>query len=205
MRTVCSANVAKFPTNMPNLDFYAAGEDYEPIVNFVLTEERFRVFESYSRPDQALVEIKSFEHFREHFSLELNGRNTLILLQLFAAGGSGEPLFRRIELKQGAMGNAKFRFACEGWGLIQLQFALPKQQMLRPSHTNHNSEKRAIAWAGTFQDRLGSPTKWAWKEIERASRQLNTFIRKLSVEKVGSRPVLPNALQLRDGGTKFIG
>ncbi len=190
---------------MPNLDFYAADEDYDPIVSFVLSEPRFRLFESYSRPDQELVEIKSREHFRAHFSPELNGKGTSILLQLFTVGGGGEPLLRRIELKPGALGNAKFRFACEGWGLIQLCFELPKQKVLRPSHTNHNSEKRALAWVGTYEDQLGSPTRWDWKEVERASRQLNTFIRRLSVEKVGSRLVLPTALRLRGDGLKFIG
>ena len=190
---------------MPNLDFYAADEDYEPIVSFVFSDEKLRVFESYSRPDRGLVEIKSREHFWEHFSPEISGKNASILFQLFTVGGGGEPLFRRIELKPGPLGDAKFRFACVGWGLIQLQFELPRQKMLRPSHTNHNSEKRALAWAQTSEDRLGSPTKWVWKEIERASRQLNTFIRRLSVEKVGSRPVLPTALRLREEGLKFIG
>jgi hypothetical protein len=190
---------------MPNLDFYAADEDYDPIVGFVFSDEKFRVFESYSRPDQELVEIKSREHFWEHFSPELSHKNTSILLQLFAIGGGGQPLFHRIKLKPGALGDAKFRFACEGWGLIQLYLEFPKQKMLRASHTNHNSEKRAYAWAGTRQDQLGSPAKWLWREIERASRQLNAFIRRLSVEKVGSRPVLPTAQRLRDAGLKFIG
>ena len=192
-------------TLMPNLDFYAAYEDHDPILDFIFSSEKFRVFESYSRLDHGLVEFKSAEHFREHFGSGGPGETTSILLQLFTKAGCGEPLIRRIKLKPGALGNAKFRFTCEGWGLIQLHIETPRQNLLRPSHTNHNSEKRALAWAPTYRDELGEPSEWDWAEIERASRKLDSFIRRLSVEKVGSRPVLPVARKVRDAGVKFIG
>ena len=56
---------------MPNLDFYAASEDYDPILDFVFSAKKFRVFESYSRPDHELVELKSVERMEPLFEAQV--------------------------------------------------------------------------------------------------------------------------------------
>lgn len=99
---------------------------------------------------------------------------------------------RRYELNPGALGDATFRFACEGWGLIQLFLRTPRDGQLPVSHTNHNSAARARAWAPTYPE-LGDPDLWDWRQVARASRRLNRHIQGLAVAKDGSRPVLPAA------------
>ena len=63
-------------------------------------------------------------------------------------------------------------------------------QELRWSHANHNSEKRASAWA-TSVDRLGDPAAWDWPAVTSASSKLNRAIRRMAVGKIRSHPVLP--------------
>ena len=188
---------------MPNLDFYATGKDHEAIMNLVFSTKMFRVFESFSRPDHDLVEFNSTEQFRMYFDSESPEEKCLILLQLFTLEGGGRPLIHRIEFKTTASRNAKFRFACEGWGLVNLQLGGMRKGRLTNSHTNHNSEKRAYAWQDVGDGRLGSPSAWNWQEITRASRKLNSAIRRLATDKIGSRPILPAALRLHQQGIPF--
>lgn len=88
-----------------------------------------------------------------------------------------------------------FRYRVSGWGLIQLYLGgmNENEKTLIHSYTNHNSEKRAIKWQETSPE-MGRADKWDWQEVNKVSRNLNSYIRKLSVSKIGSRPILENAL-----------
>jgi hypothetical protein len=173
---------------VPNLDFYAAEEDWYAVLETVFGLGVFRVFEAYSEPDRELREF--------HTPVELldgyQGRD----LALFVAGSGPNPLASRIDLLPGALGNATFRYTCEGWGLIQLRHGgSVGMEELQWSHTNHNTEKRARAWAATLE-RLSDPGDWNWAAITKASGQLNRAIRRMAVSKIGAHPVLPQAAQV---------
>jgi hypothetical protein len=114
---------------------------------------------------------------------------------LYVVGSGPEPIARRIEFLPSVAGDATFRYTCEGWGLIQLHYGGPwGTQQLRWSHTNHNTQKRAAAWAATTP-RLGNPAVWNWPTVTSASGKLNHVIRRMAVEKISSHPVLPHAAQ----------
>ena len=189
---------------MPNLDFYSAHDDHEPIVELVFQSREFRVFEMHSKPDREIVEITGAAHLKEHFRFESWTNAPTIHLQLLAVSSGGLPTFRRINLKPGALGNATFRYSCEGWGLIQLYLETPRDGYLRNSHTNHFSPKGASGWAEVDTAGKQSPTSWDWSEVQNASRRLNSFIRRHAVEKIGSRPILPIAQELRTKGLTFL-
>jgi hypothetical protein len=96
------------------------------------------------------------------------------------------------------------RYVAEGWGLISLQLGGLSKKGLHPSHTNHNSEKRARKWADTYADRMGDPSAWDWDVITRTSARLNRRIRSLGSAKLGSRPVLPAAREALDAGARAL-
>jgi hypothetical protein len=124
--------------------------------------------------------------------LEQHGPN----LALHVIGSGPDPTISRIDLRPGAIGDATFRFRCDGWGLIWLSFgSLFRDVELRSSRTNHNTAARAAKWAGTFRD-LGDPDAWQWSAITKASRNLNNKIRASAVRKIGPCPVLPRAAEL---------
>ncbi|MEU8231467.1 hypothetical protein AB0C12_17940 [Actinoplanes sp. NPDC048967] len=112
---------------------------------------------------------------------------------------------RRITCLPGGSGAATFRYTCEGWGLIQLTYGgLSGTQGLQWSHTNHNTEKRASAWAAAVPE-LGDPGAWLWAAVTRASGRLNRVIRRMAVDTIGSRPVLPHAARvIAEGDLRYV-
>jgi hypothetical protein len=59
---------------------------------------------------------------------------------------------------------------------------------------------RALKWEPIYIDRLGSVDAWDWREVERISGRLSRFIRKLAVDKSGSRVILPSAARMLSEG-----
>ncbi|MEV4539311.1 hypothetical protein AB0J82_36615 [Asanoa sp. NPDC049518] len=171
---------------MPNLDFYAVDDDWSAVLDTVFDSGLFRVLQADSRPGH---ELREFHNVDETVGA---GERRLML---FVTGAGPEPTARRIDFAADAS-NAGFRYTCEGWGLIQLYYGgFFREQELRWSHTNHNTEKRAAAWAPTTP-RIGDPAAWDWKAVTSASSKLNRAIGRLAVDKVNSHPVLPAAARL---------
>lgn len=178
---------------MPNCDFYATAEDLIPIVDFIFRNDGWTLFELASRPD---MEVKSFNTSAE-LALEPHKRSHHFVL--YAAQMRGSVNFRRIALQPGAVPGASFRYATEGWGLIQFYVELPHEGLLRPSHTNHFSEKAALKWSGVRKE-MSSVDGWDWRAVSGISRRLNQYIRGRSVAKHGSRPILAEAKAAFDRG-----
>ncbi|MEV0029674.1 hypothetical protein [Nocardia sp. NPDC050793] len=167
---------------MPNLAFYAVDEDWSAVLDVVFELDLFRVFESRSEPGHELREFST--------AAEIPRTRPLMLL---VNGAGPEPLARQVDTAAHTISDAPFHYICEGWGLIQLHYGGPvSAQELRLTHTNHNTAKRAAAWAATVPY-LGEPAAWDWPTVTKASNKLNRRIRQMSVGKIGSHPVLPHA------------
>lgn len=177
---------------MPNLDFYAFEDDQRAVVAAVFDLGLFRVFEWYSARDRELREFRGAKEVPEDAT-----RPCLTSLALYAAKSGPEPTRRRIDLQPGALGDATFRYSCEGWGVIHLQFGDLHGSELRWSNTSHTTEKRATQWFA-YSPELGDPVRWDWASVARASGKLNRLIRAMAVRKIGAHPVLPQAARLID-------
>jgi hypothetical protein len=184
---------------MPNCDFYAAGNDYQLIIEFILKETSCRIFELSSKPNAPLREFHSFEELESAKGGEFLWPPLLDMWPMSANPNlrikhtdhppyKGKPAWSREEL--------------DGWGTIQLYLANARDGRLSRSHTNHNSEKRALAWATTYSSKP-SPATWDFKEVTRQSSKINRFIRRHAVSKRGSRVVLPGAQLLLESGVEF--
>ena len=188
---------------MPKLDFYACGLDFEPILDFIFLRSGCRIFESYSAFDAEIREFKSAADLLQACRVgECAADYPSILLQLVPPRADSLYSIRRIKLKPST--GHTHRYAINGWGLIQLHLGGFGPSGLVHSHTNHNSEKRAHLWAGTYPD-LGSPKAWDWKQVVRTSSALNRHVRtKLSVTVELGRPVLPKAAKALGNGTTAV-
>ena len=186
---------------MPNIDFYAAGEDFTAVLTYIFERSGCRVFESYSAFGAELAEFKSIAEISSRYEIgECRGAAHSVLLQLVSPSASNEFAIRRIALDPNRCEGHTFRHAIEGWGLIQLYLGGTGPNGLVASHSNHNSEARAMKWADTHQS-LGSPQRWNWQEISAVSTAFNRHIRtKLALYKLGSRAVLPAAGALLASG-----
>lgn len=190
---------------MPNCDFYAVEEEHEQLLHWLLNEGTCRLFELYSDFETPLREFLTVRDVISQFSRTSgNGRKwDAVYLQLYVIGASPQFVPRRVELDPAACGGARFRYAAEGWGLVQLYLSVPGVDGLRNSHTNHNSLKRAKAWQSVDSD-VDPVSSWDFKKISAFSSRLNRQVKKMSVAKIGSRPVLPGALKLWDAGIPLL-
>jgi len=189
---------------MPNLDFYAVGRDFDPVLDFVFNRTGCRVFESYSECDNEIREFKSAADLSRAYRIgECEHSSQSVLLQLVPPGA--DSLFHIKHIKLQPKTGYKYRYAIEGWGLIQLYLGGLSPLGVVHSHTNHNSEKRADAWQDTISY-LGSAGTWDWKQVTRISSALNRYIRtKLAVSVKFGRPVLPEAAKALEAGNKALG
>jgi hypothetical protein len=184
---------------VPHLAFYATPDDVASIMDAVLGE--CRVFESYSVPDESLREFSSVSDIRDALvSYERQGFG----LMLYAPSMKGAFVIERIHLKPGAIKGKSWREKISGWGLIQVAFGGVRGATLKPSLTNHNSERRARAWSNTVPA-LPPVDDWDFKEVTRISRRINRHIAGQAVRKQGARHVLHGADRLVAAGPVILG
>lgn len=185
---------------MPNCDYYGFGEDHRLVLEYLL-DQNCEVYDLASDPGEKVTKFSAISDFKERFGFsnwDKIGRT--IHLQIWPKDAGGSVTKKKVSLKYVSEPTKAFRYRTEGWGLIQLYLESPIDDILRPSHTNHNSEKRAMKWSSTYSE-MGAPEEWDWKFVNSFSRKLNHFIRKSAVEKRGSRAFLPSAAAQFESGT----
>jgi hypothetical protein len=109
---------------MSNCDFYATREDMFNVLDFVYSETDCRLFENVSAFGEELREFKSTEEIADVFDLgHCVGKHSFsALLQLYTPSASESFTIRKIDLDPGHCDGHTFRYAPNGWGLIQLYF-----------------------------------------------------------------------------------
>jgi hypothetical protein len=189
---------------MPNCDFYATPEDHEPLLSWLFADASCHVYEHSSDFEKPLKRFESpTEALRQFERRYPNGEAwRTVHLQLYVLGAGPPIAVRRIELDPRACDGATFRYTAEGWGLIQLYLSAQRRDRLENSHTNHNSAKRAEAWAPIRGVQTG-PHAWDFRRVGALSSRLNRQIRKRSVGKLGHRVVLPGALEIWKQGVSL--
>lgn len=182
---------------MPNCDFYADLSDQEALLNWLFAEESCEIYElasSFEKPLQRFATVR--EVLSQFDRTYVTGKKwDTVHLQLYVVGAGPTFVPRKVSLDPVHCNGATFRYGAEGWGLVQLYLGGPSTNGLQPSHTNHNTQTRAEAWQSTIPE-MGSVEAWDFKKITAFSSRLNREIRKLSVAKLGSHPVLPGAYAL---------
>lgn len=183
---------------MPNCDFYAAGADYQLLLDFITSQTTCRVFELSSRPNRR---VREFDGFAALEASKERGTAWPPLLVLWPVSANANVRFRRVNVAAQGRRRAWWREEPEGWGLIQLYLSGPSGRSLAPSHTNHNTRARAQRWYATSPE-LGPISAWDFEAVARESARLNRFIRARAVDRLGSRPVLPGAQALFEVGVE---
>jgi hypothetical protein len=186
---------------MPNCDFYATPADHRILLDWLFREQSCQIYENTSDWEQPLRLFNATDEVLSQFERTYVGGKkwTSVPLQLYVLG-AGPPFEpRKIALKPEACDGKTFRYSAAGLGLVQLYLESVGNDRLSNSHTNHNSQKRAETWANTVDD-LSDPARWDFARIKSFSARLNRQIKKQSVAKIGSRPVLPGALELWNAG-----
>jgi hypothetical protein len=190
---------------MPNCDFYATEQDHSQLLNWLFAEDTCRVFELSSQFEAQLKEFHSTEEVLGEFDqVYTNGTPWhTVHLQLYVVGAGPSFVPRCVELDPEKCDGATYRYAAEGWGLVQLYLSRAALTGLSSSHTNHFTATGAGKWAPLDLEKP-SADEWDFKKITAFSARLNRQIKKLSVARIGSRPVLPGALDLWNEGVPLL-
>ena len=184
-----------------NYDFFADKADKLKVLDFIFKDTDLQVYDLGSPYGQEICQYKTVAEISSKFDLEIDQFGTTF--QLWTPRHGGEPIFRKVELDPKRCNGHTFRYATDGWGLIQLYFGGLKNNELRHSHIGHSSEKRALIWEDTNKS-SGLVSSWDWKEIQVTSRKLKYQIHnKLATGKIGSFGVLSGANQLETQGIKL--
>ena len=199
---ICIVRLLEIP--MPNCNFYATTDDHTVLLTWLFNEGTCEIYELSSALEQPLRRFSSPKEVLTLFDERYPTGNKVrsIHLQLYVLGAGPQFVPRRVSLDPKACGGATFRYAAEGWGLVQLYLGTVWQGELQISRTNHNSQKRAEAWALVNEQESGV-SEWDFKRITSFSSRLNRQIRKMSSGKISSCPVLPGALTLWESGMNF--
>lgn len=190
---------------VPNCDFYGGPADHEQLMHWLFAEGTCKVFELSSDFERPLREFRSTEEVMLQFdrTYSTGDKWHTVYLQLYVLGAGPPFTPRRVQLNPKACDGATFRYAADGLGLVQLYLGAAKGRGLNNSHTNHNSQKRAAAWASTAAA-MQEARLWDFAKITAFSSRLNRKIRTLSAAKIDSRPVLPAALKLWQAGVSLL-
>jgi len=186
---------------MPNCDWYGTLKDHENVLNAIFENKDFEVYESYSQLEQPLKKFGSVEEVQNEFNSATNNGSHRESLQLALFIKDSGPRFvsRKILLNPNNCEGAEFRFAADGWGLLNFRICDYIDKKLESSHTNHNSRLRAEKWSQLHPE-LGSPSDWDFDKIKVHSSRLNRKIKSYRVAKLGARAVLPEAYELWKSG-----
>lgn len=184
-----------------NYDFFANKADKLEILDFIFKETDLQVYDLDSPYGQEICQYETVEEISSKFDLELDQFGTTF--QLWTPRHKGKPIFRKVELDPKYCNGHTFRYATEGWGLIQLYFGGLKNNELKSSHIGHYNEKGAVKWEGSYYaNELVS--SWDWTEIQVTSRKLKYQIHnKLATRKIGSLGVLSGADKFEKQGIKL--
>ena len=182
---------------MPNLDFYATIEDHKTILNYLFEAKDCEVYELSSDPEKPLNQFFSTDEVLNEFNrTHTNGKKlSSIYLQIFVSDCGYEFKPTKVILNPEKCNGFTYRFSADQFGLIQLYLEAPTKKGLKNSHTNHNTKERAKKWART-QAEVADVESCDFNKITKFSSELNRFIRKTSLAKLTSKPVLPGAFEL---------
>lgn len=189
-------------------NFFADEADKIEILNFIFNETDLQIFDLGSDYGQKINRYENIDTITSKFNLT---EEISITFELWSPRFKAAPNFRRVELNPKYCKGHTFRYATEGWGMIQLYFGGLKQTRfdgllqtrLYKSHIGHFNQNGASKWEGINIDN-GKVNQWDWKEIEKTSSQLKYHLHnKLAVKKLGSFGILKGAENLEKVGVTF--
>jgi hypothetical protein len=178
-----------------NLDFFAAEADQRAVLDFMFSSTDVRVFESYSECGADLREFRSTDELATAFPLGIDphGNANAVLLELWSPSVMRDLTITRVHLNPAYCDGHTFRYRIDGGGRMQLYLGGVCDRVVTKSHFGHQSQTRARTW--DVDDGVN------WEALKTLSNRIQYHIRKrLGAGKAGSRPVLPQALELARAG-----
>jgi len=180
-------------------NFWADAGDTVSIFEWVFADG-LQVYDLTSNLGENVRGFKAVDDLAKSFDLSAE-RKSQLTFQLWSPRHGGKPIFRKVSLDPIYCDGHTFRYATEGYGMIQLYLGGIRRNSLARSTLSHMSERRATLFEVDRPSELGKASDWNWKEIQRTSRRLKYQIHeRMAVEKIGGFGILAGAKSLFDRG-----
>ncbi len=166
------------------LYFYALDEDFQSLLDHLIFQEGFRLFEGSSVVNETIREFKT--------SADWLRKRAEVVRRVPIRGWSEtfgrEPVFRTVTL---ASPPESFRVTLEGPAMFQLNEPYRMDNgALFPAHLSHWTEAGARRRSRYSEDALNEVD---WKELMQASRRVKSFVRHQAEATINKMPILPAA------------
>ncbi len=183
------------------LKFFAAPEDFPPLLEQLLTEPR-RLLEVYSEPGQPAREFAATSAARSlALGQDPDGNGVALHLALWVPTVMPQPVVRRIELRGPKFPPGSWRDTVEGCGLFWLQTGGVHNDAITASSLGWFSQ-RAAARQCTVRP---GPESVNWEAHAVMAKALKHLVqRQLAVAFAGRHPVLRDALNRHRAGSRLI-
>jgi hypothetical protein len=182
--------------------FYATRADLLDVLEFVFSKTDIRVFEAYSRVNQAVREFSSVEDLKVQDPAAASFGK--LHLRLCSPSVTSGPTFRRYELNAKIGGG--YRFSVEDPSIIRvveggIRHDIEQEPLDRSEIANWNEAgaRQRSLYTGADLDQID------WQELVRLSRRLQRYIRgDLTAANLGAKPILRHAFEEMSQGLKIL-
>jgi hypothetical protein len=153
-------------------------ESFAELAAFVFDSGEPVVFQAYSACGQPLRRFRTASELISSIESEITQGQRFLLYAIHFPDSLGHVAEQKITLNAKKCGGHTWRYAVEGWGLIQFQADVKHAPMVI-CRVAVNTQKRAEAWASTFPH-LGGPGSWNWQAVEKHARRIIRRMKKVA-------------------------
>jgi hypothetical protein len=139
-------------------------EGFTELAAFVFESGAPVVFHVYSGYGQPLRSFRSPSELIADIEATFAAGQKSLGFALYYPDTKGHVAERRVTLDPAKCDGHTWRYAVQGWGLIQLQGDLRRAPAIE-CRVAVNTQKRAEAWAGTYPESQ-DPRLWDWKLVQ---------------------------------------
>jgi hypothetical protein len=145
------------------------------VIDAVFAQGNPVAYESYSEPETDLRSFESSLALEAEIEMRVPAERRFVMYSIYYPEAKGLVRKTRYKLIPEKNDGKRFRFSADGWGLIQLQLTFADSEVT--CRVAVNSEKRTLAWSGTYPDH-GDPRLWEWKIVEKHARRIIRALKK---------------------------
>ena len=141
------------------------------LIEFILSDSKAELYESYSEMEKELVRIKNYSEFKDYFAHSISENNMQLGFGIYYPEAKGKFSITKIKLNPKHCNGKKYRNRIDGWGIIYVHLNLLNIENEIECRISVNSKKRAENWKSTNPE-FGNPELWEWKVIESNARKI---------------------------------
>jgi len=147
------------------------------LIEFILSDSKTELYESYSEMGKELVRINNFSEFKDYFEHSASEKKMQLGFAIYNPESKGKFSITKLKLDPKYCNEKTYRNRIDGWGIIYVHLNLLNVENEIECRISVNSKKRAENWKNTNPE-FGNPELWEWKIIESNARKIINRLKK---------------------------